>query len=105
MMTFLQTLFSPIVFKIVICLAAFVSAGLFVYNLLPDELAAAARKRLGVTEDSTKPRRIALFRWVHLIYVAVVPVFYSTLMPQRALHYFEILKDIPKPKISPLYLR
>lgn len=99
MTEFLQTLFSPLVLKITLSSVAFLSVFILIYTIVPDESQAAARKRLGVTEDSAKPDRIALFRWFHPFYVTVLHSFYSDLMPARLIRYLERQRPIYQRKL------
>jgi tight adherence protein C len=105
MVNFLQTLFSPFVLKILICGAAFGAIFILMITILPDEMAAVARKRLGVTEDTAKPNRIALFRWFHPFYTAVLPLLYSTMMPERAVRYIEKQRPLLQRKLVTANIR
>jgi tight adherence protein C len=105
MINFLQTEFFLPALKYIGFGAAFLSVFIFVMNLFPDEMAAVARKRLGVTEDGAKPNRIALFRWFHALYTAVVPLLYSNMMPRSGSRYVDQQRPLLNRKLITANIR
>ncbi len=105
MITLLNFLFSYPFLKALILSLAFLSVLFLVYNLLPDEQQAVAKKRLGVTEDTTKPTRIALFRWFYPLYSALVPFLYSAFIPSSLSRYFDHQKPLLQKKLVTANIR
>jgi len=88
----IHILFSPLVFKGLILVCAPVAVFLFVWSVFPDEKQAAAKRRLGVVEESTQPQSSLLLRWLRPAYTAVASLLYGNLMPVGVQKWMEIQK-------------
>ncbi|MCB0326629.1 MAG: type II secretion system F family protein [Bdellovibrionales bacterium] len=85
----INILFSDAFVRGMIYFLAFASVFVFVLVLFPDEQQIAARKRLGVEDETVKPNKTPLLKWFYPIYYACVPLLYSSLFPQWAAAYVE----------------
>lgn len=85
----LNFLFSEEFIKVLGFSSIFLSILILVLQLFPDEKQVAAKRRLGVLDDSARPNRIALFRWFRPLYSAIVPVLYSAFLPLSLVNYFD----------------
>lgn len=85
-------LLSDIILKILLLGCALSSVSILILSLLPDEEQAEVRKRLAMTEETSKPLQTGLLRWFRPYYSAVTPFLYSTSTPHFLVRYFESKK-------------
>ena len=56
-----------------------------IYSIFPDTAQLAARKRLGMEDESIAPKRIGIFKALYPLYSAVASLFYSGYFPSWAI--------------------
>lgn len=85
----LQFLFSSLILKTLLFGIVGISVFMLVYFFWPDEEALAAQKRLGMEEERTRPKKIAMLRWFYPIYTFINAVVIPQYFPNRAIRWIE----------------
>ena len=71
------------VWKVLLFGSAFVSAFILVFQLVPDEKRAAAKKRLGMFDETSRPNQVALLKWLRPLYSKLTPWVASKISDDR----------------------
>jgi len=78
---------------------------IFVYNIFPDTRVLAARKRLGMEDESIKPKTIGIFKIFYPLYSTLASLFFAGFLPNALVKWIEKKRPLVKKKLIIANLR
>lgn len=86
---------------------AFGAAAVFIliYSIFPDTNQLAARKRLGIEDESITPKNIGIFKLLYPLYSSVASLFYTSALPGWLVRYIEHKRPTVSKKLTIANLR
>lgn len=73
--------------KVLLFGTAFLSVFLFALNFLPNEKQVAARRRLGMVDETGRPNQVSLLRWFRPFYTILLPQISARKLPKQRTNY------------------
>lgn len=99
MLTFIEQI-SSVGLKYLSFLSGGVAVFILIYSIFPDSDQLAARRRLGVEDESVTPKKVGIFKLLHPLYTAIASLFYTGYFPNWAVAWIEKKRPVVAKKLT-----